>query len=91
MKIRDLPAQLEVVTELSDKPDHFLLRGGTSVIGPDGRYIVEPVFDEERIVFADLDLKAIDRERMTLDVSGHYQRADLFDLSLRSTGSVDSD
>ena len=91
MKVRDLPAQLDVVTELSDQPDHLLLRGGSSIVGPDGRYIVEPVFDEERILFAELDLKAIDKERMTLDVSGHYQRADLFDLRVRSIGSVDSD
>ncbi len=91
MKVRDLPAQLEVVTKLTEKRDDLVLRGGTSIIGPDGRYIVEPVFDEERIVFAELDLKAIDKERMTLDVTGHYQRADLFDLKVRSIGSVDSD
>ena len=83
MKVRDIPAQLHVVSELSDKPDHFLLRGGSSIIGPDGRYIVGPVFDEEKIIIADLNLEAIDKERMTLDVSGHYQRADLFDLRVK--------
>ncbi|HXM49162.1 MAG TPA: nitrilase-related carbon-nitrogen hydrolase, partial [Pyrinomonadaceae bacterium] len=67
---------------LSDKPDQLLLRGGSAIIGPDGRYIVEPLFDEERIIFAELDLKAIDKERMTLDVSGHYQRSDLFELRI---------
>ncbi|HZE71169.1 MAG TPA: carbon-nitrogen hydrolase family protein [Pyrinomonadaceae bacterium] len=80
MKVSDLPAQLQVVPELSDKHDHLLLRGGSSIIGPDGRYIVEPVFDEERILIAELNLEAIDKERMTLDVSGHYHRPDLFDL-----------
>ena len=78
MKVRDLPAQLQIASELSDKPDHFLLRGGSCIIAPDGRYVVEPVFDEEQIVIAELDLKAIDQERMTLDVSGHYHRPDLF-------------
>jgi nitrilase len=80
MRVRDLPARLPVTAELADKPDHLLLRGGSAIIGPDGHYIVEPVFDEERIVIAELDLEAIDRERMTLDVSGHYQRPDLFDF-----------
>jgi predicted amidohydrolase len=84
MKVRDLPAQLQVVSELSDKPDHFLLRGGSCIIAPDGRYVVEPVFDEEQIVIAELDLKAIDQERMTLDVSGHYHRPDLFDLKVKA-------
>lgn len=80
MKVRDLPPQLPVVSELFDKPDHFLLGGESSIIGPDGRYIVEPVFNEEQIIVAEVDLKTIDRERLTLNVSGHYQRADLFDI-----------
>ena len=84
MKVRDLPVQLQVVSELSDKPNHLLLRGGSCIIAPDGRYIVEPVFDQEQIVIAELELKTIDKERMTLDVSGHYQRADLFDLRVRA-------
>jgi len=82
MKVRDLPNQLPVASELSDKPDQLLLRGGSAIIGPDGSYLVEPLFDEERIIFAELDLKAIDKERMTLDVTGHYRRPDLFDLRI---------
>ncbi len=82
MRVRDLPDQLAVPADLSDKPDHLLLRGGSTVVGPDGSYIVEPVFDEESIIVAELDMTAIDKERMTLDVSGHYQRADLFELRI---------
>ncbi len=82
MRVRDLPDQLAVPADLSDKPDHLLLRGGSTVVGPDGSYIVEPVFDEESIIVAELDMTAIDKERMTLDVSGHYQRADLFELKI---------
>src|SRR6266436_6353973 len=82
MRARDLPAQLPIASELSDKPDQLLLRGGSAITGPDGRYVVEPLFDEERIIFAELDLKAIDKERMTLDVTGHYRRPDLFDLRI---------
>jgi nitrilase len=88
MKVRDLPSQLPVATELSDNPDHLLLRGGSTIIGPDGRYLVEPVFDEERILIAELDLKAVDKERMTLDVSGHYQRPDLFELKINAKRSA---
>ncbi len=84
MRVRDIPSQLQVVTELSDKPDHLLLRGGSAIIGPDGRYLFEPVFDEEKIIIADLNLDKIDKERMTLDVSGHYQRDDLFEVKLKT-------
>ena len=83
MKVRDLPKQLTVTEELLHKPDQLVLKGGSSIIAPDGKYIVEPVFDEEQVVFAELDMTAIDKERMTLDVSGHYQRADLFELKVK--------
>lgn len=84
MRVRDLPAQLRAIPELADKPDHLLLRGGSAIIGPNGQYVIDPVFDEERIIVADLNLEAIDKERMTLDVTGHYHRADLFELKVSS-------
>ena len=84
MNVSALPKQLMVTEDLSHKADQLVLKGGSAIIGPDGKYIVEPVFDEERIIFADLDMTAIDKERMTLDVSGHYQRADLFELKVKS-------
>jgi nitrilase len=83
MKVSDLPAGLPLPPELSDDPERLLLRGGSAIIGPDGRYIVEPVFDEQTIITAELDLTAIDEERMTLDVSGHYYRPDLFDVKFK--------
>ena len=83
MRVRDLPAEFNLPPSLAAHPENFLLRGGSAIIGPDGRYLVEPVFDEETTVTAELDLDAVDRERMTLDVSGHYSRPDLFDFQLR--------
>jgi len=84
MRVSDLPVQLRAIPELADKPDHFLLRGGSTIIGPNGQYVVDPVFDDERIIVADLNFEAIDKESMTLDVTGHYHRADLFELKVKS-------
>lgn len=39
-----------------------------------------PVYDEETVVVADCDLGEIVRESLTLDVSGHCSRPDLFEL-----------
>ena len=83
MRVRDLPAEFNLPPSLAAQPENFLLRGGSAIIGPDGRYLVEPVFDEETTVTAELDLDAVDRERMILDVSGHYSRPDLFHFQLR--------
>jgi len=81
MRAGDLPAQLTTV-ELEAKPESLLLRGGSCIIAPDGSYVVEPVFDEETIITAELDLTLIDKEKMTLDVTGHYFRPDVFDFKL---------
>ncbi|MEP6912641.1 MAG: carbon-nitrogen hydrolase family protein [bacterium] len=91
MRVRDLPASLSGLAELADKPDALLLRGGSCIIGPDGRYIIEPVFDEETILIATLDLTEIDREKMTLDVAGHYHRPDVFDLKLRKSSRIEQE
>lgn len=84
MKVSDVPKELSVIDELKDKPNHLVLRGGSSIIAPDGKYIIEPTFDEEKILIADLDLTAIDRETMALDVAGHYSRPDLFDFKINN-------
>ena len=83
MKIQDLPSELKTPDALIQNLDGFLLRGGSAIIAPDGRYIAGPVFDEEVILTAEIDFSEIDKEKMSLDVSGHYSRPDVFDLNLK--------
>lgn len=81
---RDLPAQLKCIDGL--RPDSLVERGGSAIIAPDGRYLAGPVFDNETILTAELDLREIEQEMMTLDVTGHYSRPDVFDFKVRDTG-----
>jgi nitrilase len=89
-----LPPELEPHPDRVRGPDDWLLRGGSAVIGPDGRYVTEPVFEREAVIVAELDLRRPREENMTLDVTGHYQRPELFDFSvrrgLRSPGATSS-
>jgi nitrilase len=62
-----------------------MIPGGSAIIAPNGKYLAGPVFDEETIVTADLDLDIISGESLTLDVSGHYSRPDLFEFRVRSS------
>jgi nitrilase len=78
----DLPPQFDLPPDLADNPDKLLQRGGSAVIGPDGHYIAGPVYDEEAIVLAEIDLNRINEEKMTLDVTGHYFREDIFTLEV---------
>lgn len=76
MKQNELPTELRDHSKTDS--DEFVLRGGSCLIAPDGSFIVEPVFDEEKIITAEIDLEMIERETMTLDVAGHYSRPDVF-------------
>jgi predicted amidohydrolase len=80
MRAGALPPELEPHPERVTGPDQWVLRGGSAIIGPDGAYVAGPVYDEPAIVIAELDLRRSTAERMTLDVSGHYHRAELFDF-----------
>ncbi|MEM6344249.1 MAG: carbon-nitrogen hydrolase family protein [Bacteroidota bacterium] len=84
LQVKDLPATLQLPDELATQPEHYLLRGGSGIIGPDSNWLVEPVFEKEEIVSAELDLTILPGERMYLDVSGHYQRPDVFDFRLKN-------
>ena len=63
----------------------LLLSGGSCVIGPDGSFLSDPVFDEETIVYAEVDPRRAEEEAMTLDVTGHYHRTELFEFRVRAS------
>jgi aliphatic nitrilase len=52
----------------------------SGVIGPDGRLIGEPLIDDEGIVYAEVDLGKCIQPRQMHDITGHYNRFDVFDL-----------
>ena len=78
LRAGELPEQLSTAEAMADH--ELVMSGGSAVIGPDGGYILEPLFGEEALRVCDLDLTEIDRQALTLDTSGHYARRDLFTL-----------
>jgi nitrilase len=81
MRASELPDELELIDVL--KPDSFVLNGGSAIIAPDGSLLAGPVFDEEVILTAEIDLSRIAEESLALDVTGHYSRPDIFELKLK--------
>lgn len=51
--------------------------GGSMIINPKGEIIAGPLIDQEGILYADIDLLLIVKERQNLDISGHYSRFDI--------------
>jgi nitrilase len=60
--------------------DELMGRGGSAILGPDGSYLAGPAWDEEAILYAELDPQRLYEERQRFDPAGHYHRPDVFQL-----------
>jgi nitrilase len=62
----------------------ILGRGGSAVLAPDGSYLAGPLYDEEGILYADLEPDRLFEERQRFDPAGHYHRPELLRLEVRT-------
>ncbi|MEO6726947.1 MAG: carbon-nitrogen hydrolase family protein [Blastocatellia bacterium] len=83
MRRSNLPAELEFGDSVPAEDGDFILNGGSCVIGPDGQYIAGPAFGSEVIILARINLERIREESMAMDVTGHFNRPDLFDFRFK--------
>jgi nitrilase len=58
-------------------------RGGSAILGPDGAYLAGPLYDEEGILYAELEPARLHEERQRFDPAGHYHRPDVLGLVVR--------
>jgi nitrilase len=61
----------------------ILGRGGSAILAPDGSYLAGPLYDEEGILYAELEPDLLLQARQRFDPSGHYHRPDVFQLTVR--------
>ncbi len=77
-------------TTEKDIPDDFPYKknmeftafGGSGIVGPRGNYVAGPVYDQETIVYGQIDMGEIDLAKCALDMVGHYARPDVLSLNL---------
>ena len=61
--------------------DELVGRGGSAILGPDGSYLAGPLWDEEGVLYAELDPQQLYEARQRFDPAGHYHRPDVFRFS----------
>jgi nitrilase len=69
---------------LPEAADGVLMRGGSLIIDPLGRKLAGPVFNEDALLTAELDLDLIAQAQMDFDAVGHYARPDVFSLQVNT-------
>ena len=66
----------------ADESDDVICRGGSLIVSPQGQLIAGPLWGEEGVLIADLDLDEVIKSKLDFDVIGHYARNDLFQFNL---------
>ncbi|MGO2063024.1 carbon-nitrogen hydrolase family protein [Leucobacter sp. UCMA 4100] len=64
--------------------ENWLIRGGSVIIDPLGTVLAGPVYEQETILYADIDLSQRTRGHFDLDTTGHYGRPDVFELTVNT-------
>ncbi|MDX9896366.1 MAG: carbon-nitrogen hydrolase family protein [Desulfofustis sp.] len=75
------PHDLHCRKDLESQPE-VMCPGGSCIVDPYGGYLDGPLFGEEGMLIADLDLGALTRTAMDFDPIGHYDRPDVFRLEV---------
>ena len=73
------PNDLPCLDELDEAPE-IMCRGGSAIVSPLGEVLAGPLYGEEGILYATLDMSEVTRARLDFDAVGHYARPDVFEL-----------
>jgi len=82
MRKSDFPKNTPHLSAILENSPDTLANGGSCIAGPNGKWIVEPVADEEKLIVATIDHARVREERQNFDPSGHYSRPDVTQLKI---------
>ena len=82
MRKSDFPADTPQLSAILENSGEMLANGGSCIAGPDGKWIVEPLVGDEKLIVAKLDHKRVREERQNFDPAGHYSRPDITQLTV---------
>ncbi len=82
MRTSDFPSNTPHLDTILKSAPEIISNGGSCIAGPDGKWIIEPVIDEECLITSVLNFNKVLEERQNFDVAGHYSRPDVTRLVL---------
>ncbi len=77
-------AKRHLIEDLDSLPEN-ICEGGSAIYSPLGEVIAGPLYGEEGILYAELDLAEIVQSHYDFDAVGHYSRPDILQLIVRET------
>jgi nitrilase len=82
LQARDVPADFPERAVVFPDDDEWLNDGDSAIVSPGGEVVAGPLHREHGILYADCDPGRAASSKRTLDVSGHYNRPDIFHLEV---------
>lgn len=82
MRKEDFPDDTPHLEKILENAPEFLTDGGSCIAGPDGKWIVEPVVNKEKLIIETIDFNRVLEERQNFDSVGHYSRPDVTKLTI---------
>jgi nitrilase len=76
------PPDLPGFEDLNSQPE-VMSRGGSTIISPLGDVLTGPLYNEEGIITARIDMAEVVQGKYDFDVAGHYNRPDVFDFKVK--------
>jgi nitrilase len=88
MQAKDVPTDFPERAKIYPDPEEWLNPGDSVVVDPTGKVAAGPKQKERGILYATCDLARVSAARRTLDVTGHYNRPDVFRLEVDRTAAA---
>ena len=82
IKSKDIPDHYEF-KKFYPKEREWINKGRSCIVDPNGNYLAGPLEEEQAILYAEIDMSIIPKQKWLFDVSGHYARPDVFKFEIR--------